>query len=71
MSKPKKASELKVLGKGPKQLDKSFNERAKAFFRERAGVELTDEDVREIVQNLTAYFNLLNELDTEQKRSTE
>lgn len=42
--------------------DDSFNERAKAFFRKRAGMELRVEDLREIVRNVTAYFDLLNEL---------
>ena len=54
--------QLSVLGKGPEKHDESFNDRAKAFFRKRCGVELTDEDVREIVHNVTAYFHQLYRL---------
>ena len=43
------------------ELSSDFNQRCKDFFRRRNGVELTDEDVREIVFNLMALFDLLEE----------
>jgi len=66
MAKPRKAGQLEVVGETRDTRQAStatFNERAKAFFRDRFGVQLSDEDLRETVQQLTAFFDLLNEWD--------
>jgi len=73
MAKFPKTAKLEVLQEAHHPRDPStatFEEHAKALFRDRFGVELSDEVLREVVQNLTAYFDLLNEWDREENRET-
>lgn len=63
-----KPPEFEVIGEKYETAG-SFNERAKAFFRRRAGVELTDEDVREIAQNLMQLFDLLEAAEVEEEQA--
>ena len=51
----------------PGSVSPEFIAYSKDFFRCKFGVEITDEDVREIVANATAFIKVLYEMDRRQK----
>jgi len=74
MAKARKPRQLELVGEArrPREPDTAtFEERAKTLFRDRFGVELSDDDLREVTQNLTTYFDLLNEWDRQDAKKQE
>jgi hypothetical protein len=51
--------------------DQNFNPRTRAFWQPRTSYELTEEDAREMVDNVAGFFCLLAEWDRQARREEE
>ena len=51
--------------------DQDFNQRTCDFWQPRASRQLTDEDAREMAENLSGFFRLLDEWDRGARRGQE
>ena len=54
-------------GGGSGKIKKQFLERTKEFWQARAQKALSDEDAREIIENITGFFKILMEWDEKAK----
>ena len=56
---------------GPSMANQDFNKRTRELWQPRTSRELTEEDAREMTENVSGFFRLLAEWDLEARREQE